>query len=148
MTRQDYATPADFIAAVANRFGPIVTDLAASLANTKAAKFYDREVDSLSQPWAERDPFGNLWLNPEFRDIGPWARKCREESAHRDGLIFLLTPASIGTEWFASHVHRSALVLGLSPRIAFEGCADPYPKDLMLSVFGKATSGFDVWRWR
>lgn len=27
------------------------------------------------------------------------------------------------------------------------GTDDPYPKDLMLSIFGKATAGFDLWRW-
>ena len=39
------------------------------------------------------------------------------------------------------------MVLGLSPRLTFEGTDDPYPKDLMLSVFGYGLSGFGTWRW-
>lgn len=57
-------------------------------------------------------------------------------------------PASIGSNWFAEHVHRRALVLGLNgPRLKFEGSPDPYPKDLMLVCYGESP-GFDVWRWR
>ena len=40
------------------------------------------------------------------------------------------------------------MVLGLSPRLTFEGETDAYPKDLMLSVFGFGLHGFDTWRWR
>ncbi len=40
------------------------------------------------------------------------------------------------------------MVLGLSPRLTFEGTKDPYPKDLMLSVFGYGMNGFDTWRWK
>ena len=68
----------------------------------------------------------------------------------------MLTPASIGTEWFAEHVNRKAMVLGLSPRITFDdtppnpktGKVEAYPKDLMLSVFGMGLNGFDTWQWK
>lgn len=45
-------------------------------------------------------------------------------------------------------MNRKAMVLGLSPRLTFKGEKDPYPKDLMLSVYGQAYSGFDTWNWR
>ncbi len=60
----------------------------------------------------------------------------------------MLTPASIDSNWFARHVNRKAFVLGLNPRVTFEGCSAPYPKPLMVSVFGLGLSGFDTWRWR
>ena len=146
-SKQDVGTPWEFIRAVERRFGPIVHDLAASADNTKALTYYSLATNSLAQPWAKNLPTGNLWLNPEFATITPWVAKCAEESPKRHGLILVLTPASIGTEWFANHVHRQSMVLGLSPRMTFIGSEDPYPKDLMLSVYGYGLNGFDVWRW-
>jgi len=144
-SKQDYGTPWPFIDAVVERFGPLAWDLAADSDNTKAAQHFDIEQDSLKQNWTALQ--GNLWLNPPFGDIGPWARKCAEtRTGPGEGRrIFLLTPASIGSCWFAEHVHGKALVLGLSPRLSFDG-KNSYPKDLMLSVYGRPP-GFDVWRW-
>lgn len=155
-SKQDYETPRDFIAAVERRFGPVVHDLAAHSENCVVPSFYSKEQNALVQPWAEHFPVGNLWLNPEFGDIGPWAERCALESApstgqhgvaHRLGFIFLLTPASIGCNWFAEHVVDKAYVLGLRPRLSFDG-VNPYPKDLSLSIFGHGLHGFDTWRWK
>ncbi len=148
MSKQDYGTPWEFIHACEYRFGPIVCDLAASAENAKAPLFFDRARDSLSVSWSTEHPTGTLWLNPEFADLDPWAEKCASESLSRHGLILLLTPASIGSNWFAAHVNRKAMVLGLSPRLQFEGTTAPYPKDLMISCYGHGLSGFDVWRWK
>lgn len=148
-SKQDYGTPWAFVRAVEARFGPIAVDLAASAGNAKAPIFFSEEQNSLSIPWAVETHCkgANLWLNPPFADIAPWAAKCAHESVRRHGLIFLLTPASIGCNWFAEHVRGKAIVLGISPRLTFEGTNDPYPKDLMLSVFGYGLYGFDTWRW-
>ena len=147
MTKQDYGTPLAFIRACEARFGVFAWDLAAHAGNHKTERFFTPEQDSLAQPWASLLPTGTLWLNPPFANIDPWAKKCALESQHRAGLILMLTPASIGTSWFAEHVHRKAMVLGLSPRLTFEGMSEPYPKDLMLSCYGHGFSGFDTWRW-
>lgn len=149
-SKQDYETPDEFVAAVAKRFGRIEFDLAASPHNTKHRRYFSKEQDSLAQKWHQIG--GLLWLNCEFANIDPWAEKCAAESL-LGARIALLTPASVGTVWFAQHVHGRALVLGLSPRITFVGEPTPYPKDLMLSVFGPPgvvpwSPGFDVWRWR
>lgn len=146
-SKQNYGTPKSFISVVEKRFGSIACDLAAEEKNAKALKFYDEQSNSLIQPWSEHYPVGNLWLNPPFRNIHLWAKKCHLESQNRQGLILLLTPASIGTVWFRDFIHQKAMVLGLSPRIIFEGETAPFPKDLMLSIFGMGMSGFDVWRW-
>jgi phage N-6-adenine-methyltransferase len=146
-SKQDYGTPLAFIKAVEARFGPIVCDLAASAGNAKAVEYYDEDADSLEQPWSITFPTGLLWLNPPFADISPWAEKCALESSKRHGLIAMLTPASIGAVWFAEHVRGKAMVLGLSPRLTFDGASDPYPKDLSLLVFSCGLHGFDTWRW-
>lgn len=158
-SRQDYETPQVFIDAVEARFGALTHDLAANATNTKVkGAWYGPgspfAEDALAQDWTMLR--GNLWLNCEFRDIDPWAAKSgaslavvlrdlRRRDRH-DWRLFLLTPASIGTEWFGDHVHRKALVLGLCPRITFVGETAAYPKDLSLSVFGERP-GMDVWRW-
>jgi phage N-6-adenine-methyltransferase len=149
-SKQDVGTPWEFVRAVEAKWGPMVGDLACTTKNKKAPKgfFFDEGEDALAEDWALRFPTGNLWLNPPFGDIGPWAERCAYHGSRRDGLIFLLTPASIGTDWFAEHVFGNALVLGVRPRLTFEGSVDPYPKDLCLSIFGRATGGFALWRWK
>ncbi len=147
-SKQDHGTPWAFVRAVEAKWGPMVADLACTRENAKApAGYYHPEIDALDRDWAGDHPTGNLWLNPPFANIDPWAEKCAWHGVRRDGLIFLLTPASIGTEWFRARVWGNARVLGVSPRLTFEGSEDPYPKDLMLSIFGKATDGFALWRW-
>lgn len=144
-SRQDYETPAEFIRAVELRFGRLHVDLAARADNAKCPIFVTPDEDSLSIDWSVRFRNRRAWINPEFADIGPWAAKC---AAARGLHIFMLTPASVGANWFAEHVHGRALVLALSPRLTFVGASDPYPKDCMLSIFGFGVAGFDVWRWR
>jgi site-specific DNA-methyltransferase (adenine-specific) len=144
-SKQDYGTPPDFIAAVVTRFGGIHLDLAATRENRKADLFFSPEDDAFDHDWNQIT--GNLWLNPPFADIKPWAAKCALTYGRR-GFLFLLTPASIGTDWFNLDVKGFAYVLGLSPRLTFEGTTDPYPKDLMLSVYGYGLHGFDTWRWK
>lgn len=140
------------------RFGPLVHDLAAHAQNTRCKTFYSKEQDSLKQSWHRDFPRGNLWLNPEFGNIPVFVAKCFEESRQRDGLIIVLTPASIGSNWYAEHVEKKALVIGLRPRLSFDGI-NSYPKDCMISVYGRDTSephgsvihylsGFETWRWK
>lgn len=141
-SKQDYGTPRDLLDAIEARFGAITCDLAADAHNAVAPAFFDANANALLQPW----PRGLLWLNPPFVRIAPWAARCAR-SASPERRILLLTPASIGSNWFAEHVHGRAKVLALSPRVTFAGCTTPYPKDVILSAFGYAP-GFDVWRWR
>lgn len=147
-SRQDYETPPDFIRAVERRFGPITWDLAASATNAKAPLFFTKEQDTLAQDWTRCT--GVCWLNPEFADIAPYAKKCRWSlSPHRDRTILLLTPASVGADWWAKHVHGYAYSMPLFPRLTFVGEKDVYPKDLLLSVFGGGHGpGFSPWRWK
>lgn len=152
-SKQDFETPTDLLAAVAKRFERLEVDLAARADNAKAPIFVTPEDDSLSVPWAKRFAGRLCWLNPEFADIDPWAEKCVEET--RDGAlsILLLTPASIGANWYADHVHGKAFVFALNGRIKFVGAEGPYPKDCMISVFGPQriglpTQGLRVWRWK
>lgn len=153
-SKQDYGTPRIFLDAVEKRFGRIRWDLAAHKDNAVCSWFYGPRSlvgeDAFGYDWKfEPDEEGpqTIWLNPPFENISPWAEKCATRK-DREGFLLLLTPASVGTDWFRVHVQPNAYVLGLSPRLTFEGTTAPYPKDLMLSVFGYGLHGFDVWRWK
>jgi phage N-6-adenine-methyltransferase len=146
-SRQDYGTPQEFIAAVEARWGSLTYDLAASADNAKASQYFTEQDDALTQPWGCE---GVLWLNPPFKNIAHWGARCHrwiDERHDGDSLLLFLTPASVGSNWFAEHVHGHAMVYALSPRLTFEGCKDPYPKDCILSVYG-TQPGFECWRWK
>lgn len=150
-SRQDYGTPPELIAAIERRFGPITWDVAASPENAIVPdRFYSKDgIDALTDDWAARfTPRDLLFLNPEFGGIGSvWAPLVARWRRRLPWLrLLMLTPGSIGSEWFQRYVHRRAMVEALSPRLHFVGADDPYPKDCMLSCFGFGV-GFDVWRW-
>lgn len=157
-SRQDWGTPRGFLTAVQLRFGPISFDLAASPQNAVVkGRFYGpgsgANQDALeddARPWAMRLEAERgaswLWLNPPFADIDRWATACATEM-QRGARILLLTPASVGTRWYAQHIVPHAHVLFLSPRLTFVGARDPYPKDLMLSVFAHGLTGCSTWQW-
>ena len=141
-SRQDFATPPEFIGAVKNKLGikQFQVDLAADVTNTKA-KFYISEAqDSLFTRWELFEEW--CWLNPPFAHIAPWAKKCSESGIK----IAFLVPAAVGSNWFRDYVDGKALVLLLNGRICFDG-KGPYPKDCVLCLYG-AEPGYKVWDWR
>ena len=101
--------------------------------------------DSLAQDW--RALKGNCWINPEFGEIKHYAAKCaRSKGIGRR--ILLLVPASVGSNWWAEHVDRKALVLFTSPRVKFVGHVQSYPKDLALCCYATDLKpGYECWRW-
>lgn len=150
-SKQDYETPADFFSAVENRFGNFNVDLAATFANTKAPFYIDPKTDSLAEDcdWEEAINGKQAWLNPPFADVAPWAEKCADFVYQTySGKIFLLTPASIGSNWFVHNVYRKAYVIALQGRLTFVGQTQPYPKDCILSIFNVGINGFEVWNWK
>lgn len=159
-SKQDYATPRDFLDAVRAKFGvrAWAWDLAATRDNcvTESANYFGPDQlpsvwrDALVADWAKLK--GDLWLNPPYADIAPWAAKCAGDGAWRIRLklsstrIFFLVPAAVGSNWWANHVDGKARVVFPRPRLSFDGKA-PYPKDVSLIVYGEKP-GYETWRWR
>lgn len=145
----EYGTPRIFVRAVEKKFGPIVLDLAADAKNKVCESFFSKAQNALIQNWAEHQ--GNLWLNPPFSWIEPWASKSRQEG-DKGANVFLLVPASVGSKWFRDHVFGKAAVYFLYGRLTFEGQTTPYPKDCMLVHFYKSEGGIypapQIWDWR
>lgn len=147
-SKQDYGTPADFVAAVKRRFGvaEFDIDLAASVENAIAPMFYTIEQDALKQPWKTKNR-GIAWLNPPFAHIAPWAEKAYHES-RKGARVVVLVPAGVGSNWWRDWVHSKAFVLLLNGRLTFVGCEDPYPKYCVLLVYGPDVApGYEVWAW-
>jgi phage N-6-adenine-methyltransferase len=152
VSKQDYATPRVFLNEVRRRFGPIWWDLAAISTNCVVGpvslRFYGpgspHGENSLAQKWQTID--GNLWLNPPFDRIGPWAQKCADTPCGKGRRILLLVPAAVGSNWWRDHVHGTARVLFLNGRLSFDG-KNPYPKDCALCVYGEP-HGYEIWSWR
>jgi len=156
-SKQDHATPPVLCGAIQRRFGcQFDLDLAANPDNAKCARFFSPADNSLAQDWlatleAEtpehsfwREDSLAAWLNPPFRGIDPWMEKCREESA-KGCMIVSLTLASLGTSWYRKHVEGNALSLVLRRRVTFLGQKDPFPKELMVTLWGFGMTGLSFW---
>ena len=143
-SKQDVETPQDFLDAVERRFGKLTFDVACTRENRKAPDF---STESEPKLWPGN---GVLWCNPPYSDMRTWARLCWQWGASGvDGKLLLLCPASISTDWAAEYVVNKCWIYALRPRLTFVGHEDPYPKDLMLCVFGSGVdAGIESWRWR
>lgn len=152
----DIWTPQNFRAAVVDRFGAPMWDLAASQASTFAPNFYSEISNAFAHNWHEAG--GLCWLNPPYSNIAPWARKCAVE--HKLGAeILLLVPFSGGANWFWDHVFPWATVYSVG-RMTFDNCFDrvtgalvttPYAKDLILAHYNPAAlfgAGLKRWLWK
>jgi len=155
-SEQVVGTPRELLNAVESRFGKLDFDIAATPENCVVPRYMGdlthffgpgsaRAADALAEDWSVLD--GNLWLNPPFADIKPWARKCAETTTGpTTRRIFFLVPLTTAN-WACDYVHGKALVLGLAPRVKFTNHKTAFPKDLMLAVYGESPK-FETWKWK
>src|SRR5688572_26636996 len=104
-SKQDYSTPADFLAAVKPRLRIVefAHDFAANASNSKARSWFgpgsaSYEDAFVAPNWSRYCRQGWGWLNPPFSDIEPWAQRCVETAA-AGGQIAFLAPAAVGANW-------------------------------------------------
>ena len=149
-SKQNYGTPADFLAAVKRRLGieAFSLDIAAERTNAVCGLYYSEKMNALRPDLRWGVAGGWSWLNPEFEDIAPWAEKSFRES-RRGAQIAFLTPASIGANWYRDWVSYKGLVIPLNGRLKFVGATDQYPKDCILTLFGPTIApGYtEPWTW-
>lgn len=150
-SKQDYQTPADFMAAVKLRYGDIAFDLAAHSENTQALAWFGPGSayceDAFATDWNDTIGQRLAWLNPPFANIGPWAERCAIAGEEGTKILFFV-PASVGANWYRDFVHNRCYVLGINGRVTFAGCSDPYPRDMLLCEYGFGRTGFGIWNWR
>ena len=144
---QVVSTPWEFVRAVEQKFGPLAIDLAATDENTKCQRWITPEQDTFKADWYRMLDGGLGWLNPEFDPMALWVEKCAKE-ARRGAEFLVLTPASIGANWFWDHVKPFATVYSVG-RMKFEGHKDPYPKDLLLNHYTQNPNHeLQRWKWK
>ena len=149
-TEQDVGTPPEFLRVTQEVFGRIALDLAASTKNHVCPKYYTKEDDGLNYKtsWPKykigiedgilktQAPW--LWLNPPYRDIGPWLERCQAEKENGRNILVLI-PASIGTKWWSKWVDLEDGPAWTSiGRMKFVGHTAPYPRDLALLIYSEA----------
>jgi hypothetical protein len=155
--QQDYRTPPAFLAAVQRKFGvEIAFDLACTSTDCVTAPsfvvrgfFHDADEDALAKPWPRLGEGQAAWVNPPFAKASAFARVASESPHCR---TLLLTPASVGSKWFAEHVYGHACIVFLRPRIVFlqpdgSPCPAGINRDCMLAAYGW-TPGVYCEDWR
>lgn len=157
-SEQVRGTPQCLVDEIENRFGvAFLLDLAANSDNNKCDAWIGECEGALSVNWLERLKGLRLdmgmqmdsrpacgWLNPPFKSVGPWMEKCKLESA-KGMKIISLTLSSLGSNWYRDHVEGQSLSLILRERVTFEGCVDPFPKELMITLWGFGMTGLGFW---
>lgn len=156
-SEQVVATPSAFLMAVKNRFSYLfeeekdfAIDLAASPDNAVVDNYYTEADNALIQPWHQVK--GVCWCNPPYADIKPWVAKAVEES-NKGANIFMLLPASVGSNWWRQYVDRKSWAMFLNGRLTFVGHTSPYPKDLALVIYNRifhdeSRSNYSVFPWK
>lgn len=147
-SRQDYQTPSGLLTAVKRRLNidDFIIDLAADRFNRVTELFYSEEQDALAQEWTTTTTMWG-WCNPPFSLCGYFA--CKAVLSRDNANTALLIPASTGANYWEDFIHYKSRVLLMKGRITFVGEQNPYPKDLVLVLYGRAiVPGYEVWDWR
>lgn len=99
-SRDDWETPQNLFDKLNDEFH-FELDVAASEHNHKCEKYFDRDIDGLSQRW-----HGVCFMNPPYgREIGKWVAKADEE-AMLGATVVCLLPARTDTAWWHDHVMK------------------------------------------
>jgi site-specific DNA-methyltransferase (adenine-specific) len=152
-SEQVVLTPTNFVTAMLNKFphlleGGFVRDLAADEFNTLSKDYFSESSDALIHPW--NDIHGVQWCNPPFGQLPDWTAKAAAE-ARKGAEVFMLVPASVGSNWWRDNVDNKANIRFLNGRLTFKGHTAPYPKDLALLFYARyflEGSYYSVWDWR
>jgi len=166
--QQNSATPWEFIAAVKKHFDvDFGFDIACTTEDAKAPDgyYFDQGIDALKQDWSTIAASVS-WLNPPWKQIPKFAKKCaelveyRRETGEKITRIFSLFPCGAGSNWFADHVENNAAVYLMRPRVTF---IDPRSgKPFVHPITGKPQTGLQdtmlvdwggnavitTWKWK
>lgn len=139
-SNQVVGTPSHVLDDVEAWYGSIGIDLAALPENAVAELYYTPEDDSLSDacPWSGFLATHEVaWCNPPFNMFRQFTTKAAATvHAEPDAAIVMLTLASLSSNWWRDNVHERAVVQPV-PRIQFVGHDYPFPKDLVLLLYGR-----------
>lgn len=132
----EWPTPRALFDQLDREFG-FTLDPSATPENAKCARFFTRDDDGLSQPWAPAIVF----CNPPYgsRETGRWVAKARQE-ADRGAVVVLLIPVRTDTRWWHDHIEGRAEVRFLKGRVRFDGAKSSAPFPSAVVVFRETDS--------
>lgn len=131
---EEWATPDKFYNTLDQEFH-FELDPAATEANHKAPKFYTKETNGLTQPWAPLRTFCNP---PYGRGItGLWVKKAHDEWKAGGPVVVLLLPARTDTAWFHNWIWHKAAVHFVRGRLKFGGAKHGAPFPSMVAVYAQ-----------
>lgn len=94
--RQEWGTPQWLFDKVNEQF-TFTIDAAARHHNAKLPRYWTKEDNGLSLPWAGQ----RVWCNPPYNDVGAWLSKgCLEILEGDCDLAVFLVPAALDVQWF------------------------------------------------
>lgn len=130
-----WATPQNFFDKLNDEFH-FTLDVAADETNHKCEKYYDKQIDGLSQPWVtlerEREV---IWCNPPYgREIGKWVEKAYTESLN-GAIVVMLLPARTDTKWFHDFIYGKAEIRFIRGRLKFGDSKNSAPFPSMVVIF-------------
>lgn len=130
----EWSTPRDLLAQLADEFGPFDLDVCATADNAAAARYFTRAHDGLQHTWAATC----VWMNPPYgRPMPQWmAKACASVAAGSCRRVVCLVPARTDTRWWQQVVQpHAALVRFLPGRVTFGQARHPAPFPSAVVVF-------------
>ena len=111
----EYETPQDFFEVLNNEF-QFSMDVAATEANAKCSRIFDKEIDGLKQTWR-----GNIWLNPPYdKSIGLWIRKAYQTAQQGHLVVALIQGRSTDTKMWHDYVMKASEIRFIKDRLHFK----------------------------
>lgn len=127
---EEWATPADFFAALDDEFG-FTLDPCATRLNAKCRTFYTKDDNGLVQDWGQHSVFCNP---PYGRDIGEWAKKCFL-AAKAGATVVLLVHARTDTRYFHDWIYGKAELRFVRGRLKFGDGTQSAPFPSLLAIY-------------
>jgi phage N-6-adenine-methyltransferase len=130
----EWSTPRETFRQLDAEFGPFTLDVCATSENAKCERFYTREEDGLSQPWA-----GRIWMNPPYGDaIGAWMERAYH-AGQAGATVVCLVPARTDTAWWHDWAMKGEIRF-LRGRLKFGNATNSAPFPSAVVLFSGAKS--------
>lgn len=125
----NWATPSEFFDEMNAIHGPFDMDVCADAANAKVWRYFDKNMDGLSQEWT-----GKCWMNPPYgRTIAAWMKKAYESSL-AGATVVCLVPSRTDTAWWHNYAMKGEITF-IRGRLKFGDSKNSAPFPSAVVVF-------------
>lgn len=128
----NWATPTNFFETMSAQHGPFDIDVCADATNAKVWRYFDKDMDGLSQQW-----IGKCWMNPPYgRNIVAWMKKAYESSL-TGATVVCLVPSRTDTTWWHSYAMKGDITF-IKGRLKFGNSKNSAPFPSAVVVFKRS----------